>query len=993
MNNVKSLLIRTDVTCVKCCNNYIFAGIGDKLYIFERTKNINIIKIFDGGQIFGIVFNNSLTECLVYGENKIAVLACNFLDNNFEIISLLCMDDWILSAIWIDMDQHIVTVSMHNIVYLWSKDFKLIDQKLCEENCILYSSHLVNVIWEEVIVLSGTVFSQILIWWPYKSKEDKRCPVLVTLNGHKGVIFSMDCNQRVGMICSTSDDRSAIFWSIPNKNLITELMQPEINVSMKCSLYAHAARVFRCLVLDECVLTAGEDSLVNVWDFEGNLIKKLEVHSGASVWDLDYDCGNGNIVTAGGDCGVTLLPLNDNIEKREIEIANNYILKKVGTLNDENLVGIAENGMILHYRASLKEWLEVKQHNDLFSYALLDVWKSTNSVALAGYHGTVHIYNQYSNQLIHVCSNESANKSRIFSLHWLSENNILTCEAEGVLCIWLIKYKSVVPEFHLRLPPSKEQWTTCACMCGQKLIAVGDRKGNIYIYTLQNIEPIQVIKKAHNYLGITNLHFRNGYLTSLGRNSLIKKYKFDQSIQQFLHLSSDKVPFTWTAAVYDDDQFTLLFAFLGKQFVVWDYNNRRTLLQFDCGGAHRSWDFCKLTDTVQFVFIKNKKVCVVKTDMNLFKTLHVMEGFHSSEINNALCLKLTNTTKYVLISGGEDTTIRLSEIDWGIIPVKLKTINIFKSHLSSVRAITACSIESDSSYDRYLIFSAGGRAQIILWELEINRNNNYLNCSEKFSHYEALSSDESETRVMDLCCISTTNAVILIAASSNGSLRIFLVYNNENKNSYKMSAVGEFYFKSKCILKIKHFKVQNQDIVLSCCTQGNVTFWDFTRFILSVENSKNIQHCTPKCLEEIPTSIELHSGGINSVDCKIVDSNRCLLLTGGDDNVINYTLISFSIKNCKLDVEVLSKFCNSVLHCAQITGVFIASKYFFTISIDHKLNVFKWFLNDNDIICEYYFKYNSSIADIQGMQCFENSFGVHTVIYGRGLELYEVSLK
>ncbi|XP_031333055.1 WD repeat-containing protein 6-like isoform X3 [Photinus pyralis] len=964
MNSVKSLLLRTDVTCLKCCNSYIFAGTGDQIHIFQKTKSIKVIKIFEGVQIFGIAFTRSLTKCLVFGENKIAVLECDFLNINFEKESLFSVEDWILSAAWTDNDEHIVTVSMHNVVHLWSKEFELIEKKCCQENCILYSSHLVNNLWTDIIVLAGTVFSQILIWWPYKSGGGNVCPILAKLDGHKGVIFSIDCNQKTGIICSTSDDRSAILWSIPNKNLVAELLQPEPKIILKYSMYGHTARVFRCLALDERILTAGEDSLINVWDLEGNLIKRFEAHTGSPVWALDYDSENGVLATAGGDCGVTLLSLNDNIDKQEVEVVNKHTLKKVGALNNANLVGISERGMILLYLSSSKIWMEVKQHNDLISYALLDVWKKTNSIAFAGYYGTLHIYNQESSKLIHVCSYSTESKSRVFSLHWLSENNVLTCEAEGVVYIWLIQNHSIVLETHLKLPPSKERWTTCACLCGEKRVAVGDRKGNVYIYRFDNADPIQVIRKAHNYLGITNLHFRNDYLTSLGRNSLIKKYKFDQSKQQFIHLSSDKVPFSWTAAICYHKNCILLLAFLGKEFIVWDYQNRRTLLQFDCGGAHRSWDFCKLSGAMQFVFIKNKR--------------------HST------------ADKYALLSGGEDTTIRLSEIDWGIPPVKFKNKNIFKSHLSSVRAITACLVQSDSNYERYLISSAGGRAQLMLWEIEINRNDNSVNCSERCSHYEALSSDESETRIMDLCSVLTTKGLILLAATSNGTLRVFLADTDE-ENSYSMSPVGEVCYKAICILKVRHFKIQDLDIVLSACTGGHVTFWNFTDYILSRETSKIIQDDDQykSIVEDISAvaTIQLHSGGINSVDCKVVDCSRCLLLTGGDDNVIIFILLSLSVKNSKLNVEVLSKFCNSDLHCAQITGVFIASNYLITASVDQKVNTCKWILSENDVVCHYDFTYKTSIADIQGMQCFEKPFGVHAVIFGKGLELCEVLLK
>lgn len=66
----------------------------------------------------------------------------------------------------------------------------------------------------------------------------------------------------------------------------------------------------------------------------------------------------------------------------------------------------------------------------------------------------------------------------------------------------------------------------------------------------------------------------------------------------------------------------------------------------------------------------------------------------------------------ILISGGEDTTLRLSKVipDTRI----FKPVTIIRSHISSIRAITSVKVD-----DFILVVSAGGRAQLKIWKLII----------------------------------------------------------------------------------------------------------------------------------------------------------------------------------------------------------------------------------------------------------------------------------
>ncbi|KAF5308671.1 hypothetical protein FQR65_LT06132 [Abscondita terminalis] len=959
MYSISSLITRTDVTCVRFCNNNVLAGIGGKLSIYdENFVNTKTITVFKGQQIFGIVPNSIQTELLIYGENQLKILSS---DNDYEEIASFIFDDWTLSAKWINSDNNIATVSMNNNISLWSKDLHPLQTVMCEERCILYSAHLVNDVWEDLIVLSGTVFSQILLWRPVRKK------VLARLNGHKGVIFSIDYNPLTGVICSTSDDRSAMLWAASIEEI--ELEDPVI--SHKCTLFCHTARVFRCLVLENCVLTAGEDSLIVVWNFNGEIVRRIELHQGAAVWSLDYNDTNNLIVTGGGDGGISLFTLQQNLTQEELPFPNNEVLKRIVIVNDGSIVTISESGILFLYQGG--KWIEVYKHEDLVNYSLLEVSRCRNFLALAGYRGSVHIYKS---DLALLCSGVVANGSRIFALHWLTSNQILTCASGGVLQTWLIENNRLILQSEFILPPSKERWTTCASVNRKGLLTVGDRKGNIYIFSHGSCPPIQIIKKAHNYLGVTNVYFKQDALISLGRNSVVKRYQFEEE-SGFATLSANKLPFAWLTAIYDEDDREFLLAFLGDSFVVWDYKRRRTLLQIPCGGGHRSWDFNKIRDTIKFAFIKDKNIHVTRLNSKDLDVRDLCDGFHVNEINSVFCF--TNNYKTLVVSGGEDTTLRVSTID-----TKFLTKNIFKSHLSSIRSITGCKINSDE----FLVFSAGGRAQVILWQLKILLGGEKHEICEKHSHYEQ--SEESESRIMDLCTIVTSGQVILIAVTSSGTLKIFLI-----SNQNRMELLGEVVYKLKCILKVQLLTICRHSLILSTATDGNVVFWNFTKLVSILNEPSATLNSLKDVVNEISIvkNINVHPSGINSLHYKTLDGGRCVLVTGGDDNAIKVNLLNFGLRNDILDVEVLSSFTDTETHCAQVTGAYIDDDYLITTSIDQKLNVRNWKINNDIFIYTSKQVFYSDITDIQGMNIWKTDNEYFVLVYGKGIELFKINGK
>ena len=343
--------------------------------------------------------------------------------------------------------------------------------------------------------------------------------LLIDLFYFKGVIFSIDYNYKHGLICSSSDDRSTVIWTTEGRNLLKELSKSEPNVTSTCTVHGHTARVFRCKTFTDYIVTAGEDSIINVWSINGDLIKRFNSLQRGSIWALDYDDKTRSLISGGADGSVTCFRMNPVVPARVLRGVRDTP-KRVRFLNDRSVVSITETGILVHYDTKDNQFKQIAHHSDLDSYALLETSDCGRFVALAGIHGTIHLYRTGDFGLERFESCQVRDERRVFALHWLSCKYVLTCFANGLLVVWKVSHE-LTPVHVLRLPLSKERWTTCGSLCGKRHIIVGDRRGNLYLYSWSSTEPVYTYKRAHNYLGVTSTYYERGRVVSLGEYAIL----------------------------------------------------------------------------------------------------------------------------------------------------------------------------------------------------------------------------------------------------------------------------------------------------------------------------------------------------------------------------------------------------------------------------------------------------------------------------------------
>lgn len=168
--------------------------------------------------------------------------------------------------------------------------------------------------------------------------------------------------------------------------MVSEVQQPQIQVNLACQVYGHSARIFRCIILKDCFITSGEDSVVNVWNFQGHILRKIEAHQGGAIWALDYDVETDYLVTGGADCSVNLFKLkqNYNTTVSPVTLQGGIIPKQLSILSSGNMVVLSEEGLLFSYILSKNQWNFVDNLKTLQPYALLNISDCRKQLAFTG---------------------------------------------------------------------------------------------------------------------------------------------------------------------------------------------------------------------------------------------------------------------------------------------------------------------------------------------------------------------------------------------------------------------------------------------------------------------------------------------------------------------------------------------------------------------------------------------------------------------------------
>ncbi|XP_052770439.1 WD repeat-containing protein 6-like [Mya arenaria] len=933
------------VTALWCNRNFLLAGLGSYVWVYtlEDRGLIQRIDVLPARVVHGFIQDpqNDRHVC-VYGQKSLRVLHQDSCTGQLTCTGkLMELHDWIWDVGWIEGSGQLCVALGHNeVATVDIARGQILTSVHCWDKCILYCGRFLACSPGCIVLAAGTVFNHVVIWSPHSIKEtDGTVKPFHTLTGHQGVIFNVDYSPSLQLICSVSDDRSIQLYRVKFAQPMTTTdldIWKTVDCSLIHTLYGHSARVWDGKLLDDCIVSVGEDSTLCVWSYEGQIIQKLKGHKGKSIWSLcagkgnntdikggnqEYSKGRNSVVnregiqdqsmasnssylkvkgdeenresnlvfTGGGDNSIRMWRLQNQQEvhlKNETHTLNLQLdspdfPRNTLLLDVHRVIVITNAGHLLMYH-HLTNQRQVLMSDDKFaSYTELSVSQCKSFIAIGNIRGTLRVIDITDSKSV-TQTDVQACEGKILSIVWLDTSILLTTGPSGIMDMWKYSGHSLTGFSQCELPHSKQRFVTSATLVDHldnQMLVCGDKMGSVYVYILDFNEKkgtlVHTFPRLHGRAGVTHICCHGNHIYSAGRDGTYRVYEWAEDDELVL-LNSNKVckGMDWIERLeFSDDssEDIQVLGFYTDLFVVWSVQQNQKLLEVNCGGGHRAWDFCRHGNTATFVYVKAREVKVTKvaTESNQF----ILKGsLHGRELCDAKHVASGQDTDgnpvHALVTCSEDTAVCLAFLHYENGFPTLKVSHTLTSHISSVRCLAVCqsSIQSQhSSANRKLIFSAGGRAQLQIWRTDVKFNQDFDTCSSNTFTKEGANSSEGrqffqdadtafnkethsdemvsspnfyheslcglqlsqigkrvkkpwrfpvensdpETRILDLTVIQqeSSPSLFLIGAACSDGIVRLLSFNEESRN---ISIIATSTCGSHCILKVGHVIIPSQ---------------------------------------------------------------------------------------------------------------------------------------------------------------------------------------
>ena len=266
------------ISSLKLFNNkYLFAGHGSHLKIFDiKIKELtNRYKIFESAKISKInIFSfsniNPIKTYLLVLSGETKIKYSFFTENEFLFTFNLLQtksNDYIMDHILYSLDNtnnYLIIGFINNFIEIYSINsnniFIFKKYLFSPVKCIVYSMAF-TLSNNSIMIASGTVFRQIIIWKINYNNDFIKDNNSLILKGHEGVVFSVHFNDD-NKLCSTSDDRTTKLW--------------KFDFNTKKYIYddfkGHASRVWDSIIYNNLLISISEDATALLYDLNTKIV-------------------------------------------------------------------------------------------------------------------------------------------------------------------------------------------------------------------------------------------------------------------------------------------------------------------------------------------------------------------------------------------------------------------------------------------------------------------------------------------------------------------------------------------------------------------------------------------------------------------------------------------------------------------------------------------------------------------------------------------------
>ncbi|KAH0209326.1 WD40 repeat-like protein, partial [Aureobasidium melanogenum] len=289
------------------------------------------------------------------------------------------------------------------------------------------------------------------------------------------------------------------------------------------------------------------------------------------------------------------------------------------------------------------------------------------------------------------------------------------------------------------------------------------------------------------------------------------------------------------------------------------------------------------------------------------------------------------------------------------------------------------------SSDGHYLFSSAGFEEFFVWRVES------APLVELGVVCESACPTESELpdlRIMSFSCREESGNFIITMVRSDSTIRMQMYqYCRGRKDSWSILKVGNYL--TSCLTQCLHIETFGQ--AQSLITAGTDGYFAF--FPLQIDSSATT--AGPSELKWAHRA-KVHQNTVHSMKLRWLDDKTCLLLTGGDDNAVAFTVCAWSGGQEKPQV-------NTVIvpraHTAAVTGVEVLASSdpnqltVATTSIDQRVKIWKVCYDSSlpgidGLTVERRGNHFTAVADVSGLAALDAS---SVIVCGVGLDVWSHS--
>ncbi len=520
--------------CEYIKENYILIGYGPYLSLLNDTT-YNEVKRYLALKyrvIHKIVkFKDSNLIC-VFGQKSFILLELTQENDFIELSNLIELDDWIFDIYW-NSENNLTIICAHNQCISYNIDNKTIEKLVyCNQKCMLYSAKILNIKIQsenQIIIASGTIYNQILIWHSLDGS------ILMTLDGHQGVIFNIEYSYETNKLFSVSDDRSINVW---NLSFINNELIDKKETNLITRFYGHDARVWKCAsFIDtqsqiEYLCSIGEDLNCCLWNVSNKtLVYKFDsIKKGSkNIWSLCINAAKLTVYTGWHDGCIRKFELknylinNKQEETKQIDHREKSADHFEWNIKKENEKDFIRNIQLINKRIicctnlgclylietnlnEVKNQRLLLKNSDLANFSTMSAIKLENNLnkwclAIGTSNGSIYLIdfklsnefnsNQFQIDIIKPELDPTQN-NKICNLIWHTYENryyLLVCFSfqDGLTHLYELIESKLKLIACLQIPETKHRWfTSYSLLINDSIhyLICGDKCGNLHLFEI-----------------------------------------------------------------------------------------------------------------------------------------------------------------------------------------------------------------------------------------------------------------------------------------------------------------------------------------------------------------------------------------------------------------------------------------------------------------------------------------------------------------------------